>query len=129
VRFESWVPYEQLALRIGQADILLGIFGGTPKALRVIPNKFYQAIACARPIITMASSTYDSHLLEDPDSGVGWVPPANPEALAARVREWMLHPDTLAHRGECARKSYEKYYSQAVVKSALSQVIESISTR
>ena len=52
VRFAGRVGYEALGELMCASDICLGIFGRTPKAFRVIPNKVFDAIAVARPVIT-----------------------------------------------------------------------------
>jgi len=126
VRFEDWVPYDQLASRIGEADILLGVFGETPKAKRVIPNKFYQAIACARPIITLDSSVYSEGVREAGGDGIKWVPAADPAALAEAVREWASQSKELAHRGAVARIVYDKFYSVQTVFDSLVKALDTL---
>jgi len=52
IEFIEWIEYNKLVNEINKADAILGIFGGTEKSLRVIPNKVFQAIACGKPVIT-----------------------------------------------------------------------------
>jgi glycosyltransferase involved in cell wall biosynthesis len=52
VTFIERVDIGTLAESIAIADICLGIFGNTKKAQRVIPNKVYEAVAMAKPVIT-----------------------------------------------------------------------------
>lgn len=126
VRFENWVPYDKLANRIGKADILLGVFGGTPKAKRVIPNKFYQAVACARPIITLDSTVYSKEARAASGDGIKWIPAADPAALAEAVREWADRPEELANRGMVARSVYEKFYSAPIIGDALKHALSAL---
>jgi len=62
--FIDWLPHKELVERARQADVLLGIFGKTEKASRVIPYKAYEALALARPLIT-GDSPAVRELLED----------------------------------------------------------------
>jgi len=53
------IEEKELASRIREHDIILGIFGNSTKAKSVIPNKLYQAVACAKTIVTMKSSAIE----------------------------------------------------------------------
>jgi glycosyltransferase involved in cell wall biosynthesis len=52
VSFIEWLSHKELVAKAAQADLLLGIFGVTEKASRVIPYKAYEALALGRPLIT-----------------------------------------------------------------------------
>jgi glycosyltransferase involved in cell wall biosynthesis len=47
-----WLDYEQLPGEYAAAGCALGIFGSSPKAQRVIPNKAFQALAVGTPLVT-----------------------------------------------------------------------------
>lgn len=52
IDFVEWIAYNDLVREINNADVVLGIFGGSDKSSRVIPNKVFQAIACKKAVIT-----------------------------------------------------------------------------
>jgi glycosyltransferase involved in cell wall biosynthesis len=52
INFIKPVSYDALNDYLAQADVVLGIFGQTGKARRVIPNKVYEGLAAKRPVIT-----------------------------------------------------------------------------
>jgi glycosyltransferase involved in cell wall biosynthesis len=97
LRWIPWVPYEELARWIGDADVCLGIFGASGKAARVIPNKVFQAVAAGRPLVTRDSPAI-RELLAGPEvhPGVYLVPPADPGALLAALRRFRAERSTLA---------------------------------
>jgi glycosyltransferase involved in cell wall biosynthesis len=83
VEWNRWVPYPELHREIERADVCLGVFGTTPKAARVIPNKVYQALAAGRPLVTRDGPGIRELLGEEPS--VRLVPPGDPGALVAAI--------------------------------------------
>jgi glycosyltransferase involved in cell wall biosynthesis len=118
VVFEPWIDYTSLPARIGRATILLGVFGDSAKAGRVIPNKVYQALACARPVITRASDAYPSAALR-PDSGLIFLPPADPQALADEVARRVENLSELVTLGRNALKTFERFFSERRIEADL----------
>ena len=123
VKFEDWIPYQKLPDRIGQADILLGIFGDSPKAGRVIPNKVYQALACGRPVVTRQSPAYPGELQVTSSRGLFFIPPADPNALATEVRTLIAHPEGLPTLSSEAGNTYEHFFSLAKTEMGLLKVL------
>lgn len=128
VRFEDWLPYDVLPERICEADVVLGVFGLTPKAARVIPNKVYQALACGRAVLTRSAPAYPPLLREATASGVYWVEAGDPAALARMVMHLAEARDELGMAHRLARTTYERYFSQAVVRDALVRALSSLGT-
>jgi len=126
IAFEDWIAYEKLPLRIGNADILLGIFGTSPKAGRVIPNKAYQALACARPLVTRHSEAYPAGIVEHTDTGVTFVPPGDPVVLAEAVSNLIESELDLSQRCQHARQSYDNWFSEEHVKEGLLSALASL---
>ncbi len=124
--FEDWLPYPQLPARIRRADILLGVFGATPKAQRVIPNKVFQALACGKPLVTCAAPAYPAALREHTESGIRWVPAGDAAALARAVSALASEPARLVTLGALARKTYERYFSADAIRDELRAALESL---
>lgn len=118
VVFEPWTDYARLPARIHDADILLGVFGASEKAGRVIPNKVYQALACGRPVITQRSRAYPADL-NRPDSGIAFVPPGDAKALAAAISEWATARDRLPHLSAGAIASYGCHFGNSAIRERL----------
>jgi len=124
VAFEDWLPYARLPARIRHADILLGVFGDTHKALRVIPNKVFQALACGRPLVTGSAPAYPSELVSNPDSGIHWVPMGDSRALAEAIAALSRHPEHLATIGRQARASYETFFAPEKIRAQLAAALD-----
>ncbi len=123
VSFENWLPYLQLPSRIRRADILLGIFGATPKTRRVIPNKVFQSMACGRPVITAATPAYPRSLLENSDSGIVWVDPANPKQLAEAAALLAGSHEERQKKGIHAHQNFNRYFSMPQLRGELGKIL------
>jgi len=99
VEWVPWIPYERLGAVLRAARAALGVFGSSPKAARVIPNKVFQALACGTPVVTAATPAA-RELLEDGCSAL-LVPPGDAEALAEALQR-------LASDGELGRRVGEQ---------------------
>jgi len=113
VEWVPWIEYEHLPESIQAASCALGIFGTSAKALRVIPNKVFQALACGTPVIT-SDTPAARELLQDGESAL-LVPPGEPEALAAALRRLAGDPGLTRRIAAGGRAAYEAKASEAVL--------------
>ncbi len=122
VEHVPWIEYERLPAEIRRAGCSLGIFGTTGKAQRVIPNKAFQAIACAAPLITADTPAARELLVADESALL--VPPGDAKALADAVRR-LAADSELAHRiASGGRAAYERDASEAVLGARWRAIIE-----
>ena len=78
VTWLEWVPSGDLPAVVASHDVCLGIFGVTPKALRVVPNKVYQGAAAGCVVVT-SDTAPQRRMLAD---AALYVPPGDAKALA-----------------------------------------------
>jgi glycosyltransferase involved in cell wall biosynthesis len=91
VSWIDWVEPEDLPGVVQESDVCLGIFGTTPKALRVVPNKVYQGAAAGCAIVTSDTAPQRRHL----STGGIYVPPGDAEALASALQGLAEDPAAL----------------------------------
>lgn len=126
VTFEDWVDYRELPARIRHADVVLGIFGTTKKAGRVIPNKVYQALACGRPVITRVSSAYPREMTGDTSSGVIWVEAGSAADISEKLADLARHRENLPNLSTRARNTYLRFASFDVIVQQLATALTGI---
>lgn len=127
ISFEPWIEYSLLPARISRAHILLGIFGVTPKADLVIPNKIFQSMAAGRPVITRYAEAYRETLAGS--AVIGWVPPGDPDALAELVLHWTGDIGNLKQRGRETRTLFESFFGRKRTKAALRDLLDHTLTK
>ncbi|WP_340586677.1 glycosyltransferase [Erythrobacter alti] len=98
-----WVKYERLPAMIARADLCLGIFGGSDKASRVIPNKVFQCLAMGKPVVTRSGPAMSPLAQQHPQTIIT-VPPEDPQALADAVRNALGRADRLTGLPDAAMR-------------------------
>jgi len=101
-----WVPYERLRDEVAACGVVLGIFGRSDKASRVVPNKVFQAMAAGRPVITADTPGIREVLTHGHDAVL--VPAGESAALAAALISLAADPDARVRLGAAARATYER---------------------
>lgn len=117
ITFLEQVPYVEVPRVIRSADIVLGVFGTTEKASRVIGNKVYEAMACARPVINEHCTGYPPEAKECP--AITFIPPGDPQALVDAVVPWIERREELFALRQEARAFFERHLSMAVIRNQL----------
>jgi glycosyltransferase involved in cell wall biosynthesis len=113
VRWLDWVPAEDLPAIVADHDVCLGIFGNAPKATRVVPNKVFQGAAAGCALVTSDTAPQRRVL----DGAAVLVPPGDPHALAAALRDLAGDRDRLAAARTAARDlAAERFTPDAVVR-------------
>ncbi len=121
--FKDMMTPTELREEIAKSDLCLGIFGDTPKALLVIPNKIYEAIAMAKLVIT-ADSEAIREIFTEKDMLL--VKTANSEALAEGIKKAMTNPELRAMLRENSYKKYTQYATPLVIGSELKNIIQTL---
>ena len=113
VSWVPWVEYDELPGELQQAGCALGVFGTGAKAARVIPNKAFQALACACPLVTADTPAARELLTDGTDALL--VPAGDAGALAGAIGRLAADPELLRRIGAAGRATYEERASEEVL--------------
>lgn len=102
------------------------MFGTTPKAARVIPNKVFQALACGKPVVTMRSPAYPTAMAKEHDTGFYWVEAGDPGALARAVEHLARELLMGAEPGKFALETYARWFSNPVIRNQLREALQPV---
>jgi glycosyltransferase involved in cell wall biosynthesis len=126
VTWIPWVDSADVPALVARHDVCLGIFGTTPKALRVVPNKVYQGLATGAAIITSDTPSQRRVLA---DAAV-YVPPGDAEALARALRD--LREDAAGLKDlqeEAAELARRRFTPREVTRELADQLRDRIAGR
>jgi len=108
-----WLEPEQLRHAMHGAHVCLGIFGDTPKAQRVVPNKVYQCLAAGAAVVT-GRSPASEELLVDREQAL-LCEMASGQAIADAIRELKRDPALRTHLGENGAKLFRERFTPRII--------------
>ncbi|MEM6553299.1 MAG: glycosyltransferase [Planctomycetota bacterium] len=124
VRWSDYVPERELVEKIAGADVVLGVFGDTAKARRVVPNKVVQGLAMGRCVLTAATPAVRRELAVGVEVA-GCAPGSGAEladAIAALTGDVELRRSIAA----AGRKRFEASFSTAALGAVLERELEQL---
>ena len=127
VRFLDKVPYTEVPKVICGHDVVLGVFGTTAKAARVIGNKVYECMACRRPTVNEFCTGYPEEAKSCP--AIKFIPPGDPAALVKAIEEYRADWARREEYFAAARDFFERHLSMAVIKKQLADIVEDVLSR
>jgi glycosyltransferase involved in cell wall biosynthesis len=125
----TWTSERSLIDRhISDADVCLGIFAATPKALDVVPAKVYLALACRKAVLTADTPAVREELLTHAASGapVLTCPAGDAQGLAdalLRLRDDRALCTRLATAG---RRLYEQRFRPELIVEQLVPTLQAL---
>lgn len=124
VFFKARIPKERYAQMLNRADIVLGIFGESDKAKRVIPCKVYDACAVGASIVTADTPAIQYYFSDG--LNIQLCRPQDGRSLAEAIRKTGLNRDERIQMGRQARALFETHFSTEQIGNALKICLSSV---
>lgn len=109
--WRDWVDPDELPSLVAGHDVCLGIFGTTPKAGRVVPNKVFQGAAAGCAVVTADTPPQRAAL----GDAALYVPAGDPGALAGALQGLAADRDRLWELRQAAYKRADEAFRPGVV--------------
>jgi glycosyltransferase involved in cell wall biosynthesis len=114
-------------ISVGEHDIVLGVFGSTAKAARVIGNKVYECMACCRPTINEFCTGYPES--SKTCKAIKFIPASDAKALVEAVKEYRADWSNRDLYFKEARKFFEENLSMNVIKKQFEDILNDVFAR
>lgn len=111
VRWLDWVEPGALPALVASHDVCLGVFGTSPKALRVVPNKVYEGAAAGCAIVTSDTPPQRAAL----GDAAHFARPGDADGIAAALVELADDADALQRARTSARARASRFRAEQVV--------------
>ena len=125
VRFIDAVPKREVPAWLARADACLLPYQDVALFAGALPNKIFDYLGAAKPIIAAAPDGELTRLVRDAGCGLA-VPPEDPGALAGAILELERDPEAAAEMGRRGRAHALQHYDRAVLARRFVDVVESV---
>jgi glycosyltransferase involved in cell wall biosynthesis len=107
-----------------KADVVLGIFGTGRKTDMVVPNKVYEGLACAKPVVTAETAALRELL--DCGHQALCVPPGDSRALADALLRLKGDPVLRHSLGQAGHRAYKMSFAPTALARGLIRDLERV---
>ena len=87
-----------------------------------LPSKIFDAWACSRPVLLSVDG--EAHRIMDAAHGGTFIPPEDPEAMAAALRALRLSPQKCERMGQNGRAFTVQHYTRRALAEQLAKELE-----
>ncbi len=108
----GWMAGDAICDEVEAADVCLGVFGGSAKAARVLPLKFYLYAACGKPVVTQQELSLPEGIPMPPVIGID---PGDQDALTKALNSLAVSREQRLSRGQAMRDYYDRYLSHGAL--------------
>lgn len=125
VHFTPWMPYEEVLERERNFDVMVHITDKRHDGQKwVSPNKLFESMAFAKPIIVGEGTIAARHVLSI-GNGMA-VPYADVEALKKVILYLRDHPETAKKMGMKGKAEFERTWSSEIMEKRLIEMYKSL---
>lgn len=117
IKFIDYVSMDELNYFYNAADLTLGIFGTTPKAKIVIPNKTYEAFAVGKAHLTLKTAAMEENFSDS--ENIFFVDSPDPKLIAHKILSIKHDPETKARVEKNMSDLYENIFSNQKIEAKL----------
>jgi glycosyltransferase involved in cell wall biosynthesis len=125
VVFIDPVPKREVTAWLARADVCLLPYQDNPLFAGALPNKAFDYLGAARPIIAAAPAGELTRMVERAGCGVA-VPPEDGAALAEAIRRLAVDPEGARRMGAAGRAYALEHYDRAALAARFVAVVESL---
>lgn len=117
----NWVPFNELPKIICRADICLGIFGNTEKAMRVVPNKVFQCLSLRKPVVTGRTPAILEFFVDR--QNIFLCQPADGESLARAIMVLKEDEELRARIAENGYRLIQENFTSRIIGKQVKEIL------